>query len=852
MAKRILVTGLLAMASAMLLVGGCGPSTDLSGTPIPNSLPDTRVTARPPDVLEAGFVVEFYWTGDDSDGRIAGYQWKMSDNGTDGISLQDTLTYDPATGDTLNPWVFTASTDSTFLVTADMSDFPGDPEGYDRSWQTHSFWVRAVDEDGGVDPTPAYVSFNATTLLPTVTVTGPLGIRGQDEGVGMPSTVTFLFDGEDSDFETGTPTSVRYLWKRAIMPSGEYANTRPEFEREIEHLVAFDDSLWSNWIPYDTNDDERRISLPNQPSTDGNGEQIYYLFAVQARDTAGAVSVGRGYGSEVANVYIQSGLAPFLRINEPFLGEFTGAGPNLTASLDIAAGQELNVSWTADAGDYAGEIVSFRYGWDVTDVTDPNDPNWALPPGNSPQHRRAAPISFASGAHTLTIQVLDNSDQMTRYVLNLNVVPVPDPQQQLPLLLVDDVLDSESNAWPSPGGQPLDRDEFRDQFWLAALEGPGGVAGFQPGVHVIDTEDDLLEYREVVNYRSLVWATKWVSIPNSAIAEQFRPTVTEAAGDQDKYVWLTPYQDSVGNLLLAGSQALGAFLAESPYELPIVFQSREGNEFSGYGLVNNITVRSGFGERERPDGTTVRVGLTRYPYETVGISTLDYMSPAQSYYEYGEGRLARARRRNACAAMKALIIDPDFKANYMPGGNVFPDTIWTEESIDWWDDPYQPTPGGAPANDVLNVSYIWSNDEFYNADVVQRGTNWDPQASPDFDCGGGLCVEPMFRSLARFDWVRDERLTDDPQDTWPDGYYGGQGQLMLDDVCGDNALEFGNTTAKTNDQVVAFIARKTAPQKPSQAGDVILGFDPYRFDNDNMIDVVRWVLGEHFGLSMNP
>ena len=41
------------LALALLSGGGCGPSTELTGTPIPNSLPDTRVTARPPDVLEA-------------------------------------------------------------------------------------------------------------------------------------------------------------------------------------------------------------------------------------------------------------------------------------------------------------------------------------------------------------------------------------------------------------------------------------------------------------------------------------------------------------------------------------------------------------------------------------------------------------------------------------------------------------------------------------------------------------------------------------------------------------------------------------------------------------------------------
>jgi hypothetical protein len=40
--------------------------------------------------------------------------------------------------------------------------------------------------------------------------------------------------------------------------------------------------------------------------------------------------------------------------------------------------------------------------------------------------------------------------------------------------------------------------------------------------------------------------------------------------------------------------------------------------------------------------------------------------------------------------------------------------------------------------------------------------------------------------------------------------------------------------------------------KPNQRGDVVWGFDPYRFNNDHMRAAVRWVLGEYFGLTMLP
>ncbi len=854
MVKRITVTSVLVSLAALALVlgVGCGPSTELTGTPIPNSLPDTRVTARPPDVLEAGFVVQFYWSGNDPDGRVERYQWKISNNGTDGISVQDTVTFDPVTGDTLNPWFNIVSSDSTFLVTADIPDFPNDPPGYDRSYQTHTFWVRSVDEDGGVDPSPAMVSFTSTTLLPSVKFTAPTAVIDQREAAQLPSTVTFLYEGTDPDFSSGLPTKVRYLWKRALLPDGNYADTRNDFNNNLEYLVSFEDSLWTDWFFYDTNDETRRILLPNQPQReadpDNPGElrNIFYAFAIQVQDTAGAVSVTRGYGTQVANVRITEGLAPSLRILEQYLGEYVGSGINQQTNIDIAAGQELNFSWNADASDYAGEITSYRYGWDVTDVSDPNDPNWALLPGNSAQHRRSPPISFASGVHTLTVQVEDNSQQMTRRIITLNVVPVPDPASQLPLLYVDDVKDRDSNQWNDANNVPRDRDEFRDLFWNSVL---AKVAGYDAGRHVVDTEVEQIEYRDVVQYRSMIWAGKWVSFPNSGVARMFRPVDSTVTGDRDRYIWLQPYQETVGNVLYASNRALNAFLAESPYELPIVFQSREGSPSAGYAFANDLDVRRGFGERELPDGTTVQVGPLRYPYFTAGVATIDIMSPNAAYYEYGIGLLARLRRRNACASMKGLQIDQNFKARYMPSGNVFPDTIWTESGdIDWRDvwGPHYTDLNNPDYIDPLAISYVWQNDEFYDADVIGRGTNFDLQ-----ECDGERCVEAIFRSISRYDWVRMNQFEDGNTD-WPDGFYGDQGQLVLDQVCGNKALSLDQSRAITDNQIVGFIARKTSPNKPSQVGDVVFGFDPYRFDNTEMEKVVHWVLGEHFGLSMNP
>ena len=146
MIRRFSAFLLLAGFAAVVVMAGCSVDTELNGTPIPNNRPDTRVTGQPPTLLEAGYVVEFNWTGSDVDGLVKGFQWKISDNGTDGISPRDTMTIDPLTGAELNPWFYTEATDSVFYVLADQADFPGDPQdGTGRSFRT----PHPVDSCGG-------------------------------------------------------------------------------------------------------------------------------------------------------------------------------------------------------------------------------------------------------------------------------------------------------------------------------------------------------------------------------------------------------------------------------------------------------------------------------------------------------------------------------------------------------------------------------------------------------------------------------------------------------------------------------------------------------------------------------
>lgn len=678
-------------------------------------------------------------------------------------------------------------------------------------------------------------------VVPDDLIVSPFVVTGQLEAVQLPSSPTFRIVGTYAD-PAEDIWFYRTILKRALLPDGNYADTRDDFVSHAEWLLPFDDEEWSEWQTWDLGNDEIEVpyaDLPQyepDPYNPGQQRPVYYLFSTQIMASDGTVSIGRQYGRDVANFRITTALAPTLTVFHPLLGEFRGAGANLQTAIDVLPGVEGEFTWEANAYDYGGEIASYRWGWDVLDIDDPDDPGWALPPGLSDAHRRAGPIPFQSGIHTLVIKVLDNYDQLTLRTFIITIVPVPDPASQLPLLLVDDTNDRNSNAWPGQSGEPLDRDMYRDAFWAEVLDGAGGVAGFDPDRDVIDTEVQQIEIRDIVNYRAVVWNSRWVSMPNSAIAGTFRPFFNFGSGDIPTYNWLGSYQEQVGNVLLCGNRMANNFLGEAPYVLPVVFESDEGSYRAGMTWINGVDVRVGFGHDEHGDP----VYPDLHPYRNLGLAAFDIVSPNAAYYT-PRGYLVRNERRNACVGVKGVTLDEDYVQNHMGGVPAFAEAIWSEETIDWRDDPF-PT-----GQDVLEFTYIWSNDEFYDVDVQDRDTPFTIQ-----DCEGQACVEPLLRMVSRFDWVKQERLAVDPDDTWPTGYYGGPGQPSLDTVCGDEALTFDNSTARTNAQVTAFVTHKYEDQKPSQVGDVVMGFDPYRFDHGPMKDALRWVLGEHFGLAMNP
>jgi hypothetical protein len=349
------------------------------------------------------------------------------------------------------------------------------------------------------------------------------------------------------------------------------------------------------------------------------------------------------------------------------------------------------------------------------------------------------------------------------------------------------------------------------------------VQGYLPGRDLLDSEDGLLGFRDLVAYRSVVWTTRYNL--NSFLVSGLQPLPGQLS-----YCWLAAYQQYVGNLFLAGDRLANSLVEQQSWMLPIVFDTPE-HVLSVGGQLFYV----GFGTIELPDGSELALGPTRYPYAALGLAVIDHVTPKYNIYgQVGTGSVGNGARNAACVGVKGLLLDPDFAAAHALGG-VLADTIYTEALIDWKD--------LEPAYVDSLRPYGWSGEEFYDADIVGRPTSWSPQV-----CDAVPCVEPMFRLYSRYDWVDDlHAAAGDPD--WPATIYTPE---QLQTVCGQHALSDVTGHTLTTGRTLGFLSHKTVDTKPSGVADVVWGFDPYRFDRAQMKQALRWVLGQHFGLQMQP
>jgi hypothetical protein len=158
----------LCLVALIFALSAC--KTDISGELLPNLPPETSavvdtIIRSGPDRLESRVTIQ--WWGNDPDGFVAGYEYTFDDPVT------------PAT-----VWLFTRSQDSIFLLQT--------PAGQDTA--NFRFSIRAIDNQGLADPTPAALVYPVRNSPPSAQV-----VPGLSDPVLSFPILRFFWSGSDPD-----------------------------------------------------------------------------------------------------------------------------------------------------------------------------------------------------------------------------------------------------------------------------------------------------------------------------------------------------------------------------------------------------------------------------------------------------------------------------------------------------------------------------------------------------------------------------------------------------------------------------------------------------------------------------
>ncbi len=534
--KTVIIVCLL-LVTAMQLNCSEDVYIDLAGKNMP---PTVRITHAPLEGTTTTYRVHFYWLGYDADGTIDHYEYVVVPGNPIGFNPADT------TG--LDKWLVTDLNDMLIEVTADTKDTTVtiDERLYTRYRKTHTFFVRAVDNEG-MRSEVAYRSFTAFTLAPKINIIQPTNPTNETQFLSP--VTTFVWEGKDpvdSPWNYQEVDSVRYMHTMYYGTIIDGLNMHPE---------AFEDR-WSPWISYRAPGDSGTSTILGDDETISLGH--IYIFAVQAKDEAGAVTSIFDTRSNVRVFFACKPTGPLLTVNEPYLGiaKFIGTETNPQVFY-TPAGFALNFSWIGDASQYSSIVTTYRYGWDIKDLGDPNE--WDVVAG--PYNTAAPERRFYSGIHSLYIEAKDQLGIVT--LARIEVVALQLSMGKN-LLWVDDFF-----SWDFPQiNYAMPTESEHDEFWIDVCS---RAHGFDPESDIYDTAEHFFEppdIRLLWKYKNTIWSFCSARMENNAWMKIiFVASEDDIREDIPRYTYnvLRYYLASGGHLWTVGkSDREGGFAGALP------------------------------------------------------------------------------------------------------------------------------------------------------------------------------------------------------------------------------------------------------------------------------------------------
>lgn len=267
----------VALTSLFILIWlGC--STAPTGTPFTNKSPETFITNVPPGQDTIPAVTLVYWYGIDYDGFVSYYEWALSGDSVDPSAI---TTWDSifATDDTMKLTVDDVDT-STIVLDTIIDTVIVLPDTFiDTTIVWHFkgyFYVRAYDNEGLVDPSPAIRGWDVYSIKPIIEIAAPdtsSGLLNYIEGTEL-----VFFPKEDIpvvfvlDDTTALWKGLQVWWNRkdTLNPIGNMA---------IGYRYKIDNNAWSTWTDENPATENDSFLTFTGPFVDG-----YHTFYLQGRN----------------------------------------------------------------------------------------------------------------------------------------------------------------------------------------------------------------------------------------------------------------------------------------------------------------------------------------------------------------------------------------------------------------------------------------------------------------------------------------------------------------------------------------------------------------------------------------
>jgi hypothetical protein len=594
---------------------GC---VDDGGTRLKNQDPTVWLSSAPPEGTVSSYTVHLYWGGWDPDGEIRYYEWTVTDNKT-GV-------FDPADTTGSDKWHRVFRNDSTFVFTADvLADSAGTdpnrllPTDFIRS---HTFFLRAVDDQRLPSRNPAYRSFTSRTLSPVVDIIVPT-TKGSTPAQ-VPPISTFQWVGKDyvsTEREQQDPDSARWILLSTKRFDESWAATL-DYIRDNPNAEE-----WSDWRYYRAAGDSGKFF------TTAALEFGPYMFAVQVKDEAGAISAVFDQSRNVRRILVsQRSTGPVLNVSNKYIGTIITSSPTTPpAIIDIPANIPMEFKFSADASGYGGVASGYRYGWDIQDLSDPSQWQIDYTPfikfctDRKVPCTETEPRAWQFDTHTFYIEVIDNSGYTSRIAITVNVLPFT---MRKNILLVDDWKENSPGLLATNGGLPSD--EEHDAFWEDMLS---DVKGFDPAVDVIQIDEDVpitafSDYETVIWVATAAYNGKTRSFINNVL-RFVDPTAPAATGKVTPNI-VALFMSAGGHVLLCGEQIMCASINRTSFSpiipaFPLIFRYElSGDQDGSYGDSN-------VGEQG--------IGDLSFSYQDCCVNVLDiaYISVRNAIRKAGQG-----------------------------------------------------------------------------------------------------------------------------------------------------------------------------------------------------------------------